>query len=145
MLAEDLSQTFLSTGITADSFQQYGKRRILIWSSPSTYDLFQKRITFFAFLLFFFFFFFFFFKFFIFFYFFFFCIFFSKCHILWNFVDNIRKKIARQKKLIFYLQKIYWVIMRFRRSIFIASKNLVSFCMANFYLIFLQGNCESCG
>ena len=132
MLAEDLSQTFLSTGITDDSFQQYGKRRILIWSSPSTYDLFQKRITFFAFLLFFFFFFFF-------------CIFFSKCHILWNFVDNIRKKIARQKKLIFYLQKIYWVIMRFRRSIFIASKNLVSFCMANFYLIFLQGNCESCG
>ena len=128
MLAEDLSQTFLSTGITDDSFQQYGKRRILIWSSPSTYDLFQKRITFFAFLLFFFFF----------------CIF-SKCHILWNFVDNIRKKIARQKKLIFYLQKIYWVIMRFRRSIFIASKNLVSFCMANFYLIFLQGNCESCG
>ena len=128
MLAEDLSQTFLSTGITDDSFQQYGKRRILIWSSPSTYDLFQKRITFFAFLLFFFF-----------------CIFFSKCHILWNFVDNIRKKIARQKKLIFYLQKIYWVIMRFRRSIFIASKNLVSFCMANFYLIFLQGNCESCG
>ena len=132
MLAEDLSQTFLSTGITDDSFQQYGKRRILIWSSPSTYDLLQKIITFFAFLLFFFFFFFF-------------CIFFSKCHILWNFVDNIRKKIARQKKLIFYLQKIYWVIMRFRRSIFIASKNLVSFCMANFYLIFLQGNCESCG
>ena len=131
MLAEDLSQTFLSTGITDDSFQQYGKRRILIWSSPSTYDLFQKRITFFAFLLFFFCFFF--------------CIFFSKCHILWNFVDNIRKKIALQKKLIFYLQKIYWVIMRFRRSIFIASKNLVSFCMANFYLIFLQGNCESCG
>ena len=130
MLAEDLSQTFLSTGITADSFQQYGKRRILIWSSPSTYDLFQKIFKFFAFLLFFFFFF---------------CIFFSKCHILWNFVDNIRKKIARQKKLIFYLQKIYWVIMRFRRSIFIASKNLVSFCMANFYLIFLQGNCESCG
>ena len=139
MLAEDLSQTFLSTGITDDSFQQYGKRRILIWSSPSTYDLFQKRITFFAFLLFFCIFFFFFF------FFFFFCIFFSKCHILWNFVDNIRKKIARQKKLIFYLQKIYWVIMRFRRSIFIASKNLVSFCMANFYLIFLQGNCESCG
>ena len=128
MLAEDLSQTFLSTGITDDSFQQYGKRRILIWSSPSTYDLFQKIIKFFAFLLFFFF-----------------CIFFSKCHILWNCVDNIRKKIARQKKLIFYLQKIYWVIMRFRRSIFIASKNLVSFCMANFYLIFLQGNCESCG
>ena len=67
----------------------------------------------------------------------FFSIFFSKCHILWNAVANIKKKkVHVRNRLNFWKNQVYWVIMWLCRSIFIAWKNAFNFCVVNFYLIY---------
>ena len=76
----------------------------------------------------------------------FFYVFFSKSRILWNLVAYIKKKKLRvRNRLNFYLQKkkqVYWIIIW---RIFIAWKNAIKFCVANFYGIISQGNCKRCG
>ena len=66
------------------------------------------------------------------------------CEILW--LTSRRKNYVSEIDQIFIYRKnqVYWIVTWLCRSIFIVWKNVVNFCVANFYLIFSEGHHERC-